>query len=119
MTNPIDEATFAALVEMTGGELDFVDDLVDTYLDDGRTQLETMRVALRADDIPTLGRAAHSMKSGSLNVGALELGARCRTLEEQARGGSVDDGAGQVAASEAAIGEVRDALLRRRSERAT
>ena len=37
--------TFANLVEMTGGELDFVDELVDTYLDDGESQLAAMRAA--------------------------------------------------------------------------
>ena len=41
--DPIDAAAFADLVEMTGGELDFVDELVDTYLEDGGRQLERSR----------------------------------------------------------------------------
>ena len=45
MADPIDAATFANLVEMTGGEMDFVDELVDTWLEDGESQLAAMRTA--------------------------------------------------------------------------
>ncbi|MEO5940434.1 MAG: Hpt domain-containing protein [Candidatus Limnocylindrales bacterium] len=118
MTDPIDAPTFASLVEMTGGEMDFVDELVDTYLEDGANQLATMRAALDSGDLEALTRAAHSMKSGSLNVGALELGSLCRALEEAGRGGSVADGADRVAEIEAGFGAARAALLDERTRRA-
>jgi HPt (histidine-containing phosphotransfer) domain-containing protein len=118
MTDPIDAAAFANLVEMTGGELDFVDDLVDTFLADGASQLAAMRTALAAGDVETLTRAAHSMKSGSLNVGALELGGLCRELEEAGRTGSVADGASQIASIAAALEAARRDLLDERERRA-
>ncbi len=119
VTGPVDDATFAALLEMTGGEIGFVDELVDTYLDDGRAQLDALRTALAGGDGATaeLVRAAHSLKSGSLNVGALELGALCRSLEEDARGGALPDAAERVAAIEAGFGKVRTALLDARGAR--
>jgi HPt (histidine-containing phosphotransfer) domain-containing protein len=119
MTDPIDAATFANLVEMTGGELDFVDDLVDTYLEDGARQVEAMRAAAAAGDLETLTRAAHSMKSGSLNIGALELGGRCRALEEAGRSGDVPDAAERIAAIGDAFDDARRALLAERGRRAS
>ena len=77
MINPINQATFDRLVEMTGGELKLVDELVDTYIEDGRSQVEGLRAALDRGDTEALVRAAHSLKSSSLNVGALALGDRC------------------------------------------
>ena len=97
MTDPIDAATFANLVEMTGGELDFVDELVDTYLEDGERQLDAMRAAVEQGDIASLTRAAHSLKSGSLNVGALALGEQCRTLEAAGRSGPARRSTGSAA----------------------
>ena len=88
---PIDAAAFANLLEMTGGDIEFVDDLVDTYLEEGDSLIDRLRTAAAAGDGATddLLRAAHSLKSSSLNVGALPLGELCRALEADARGGPV------------------------------
>jgi HPt (histidine-containing phosphotransfer) domain-containing protein len=118
MTDAIDAAAFANLVEMTGGELDFVDELVDTYLEDGERQLDAMRAAADGGDVAGLTRAAHSLKSSSLNVGALELGEACRALEELGRGGSVPDAAERIALIAAGFVAVRDTLLDERPRRA-
>jgi HPt (histidine-containing phosphotransfer) domain-containing protein len=120
---PIDPVVFANLVEMTGGEMDFVDELVGTFLEDGERQISAMRAAVAdgdvADgDVATLSRAAHSMKSGSLNVGALELGGLCRELEEAGRSGSVPDAAARIAAIDGAFAAARAALLDERARRA-
>jgi len=68
-------------------------------------------VAAAAGDIEAMVRPAHSMKSSSLNVGALELGALCRALEEDARGGTVDDPVGRANAIKLGFAEARAALL--------
>ena len=119
MSGPIDDVVFAALVEMTGGELDFVDELVDTFLADARVQLDTMRAASAAGDLPTLTRAAHSLKTGSLNVGAMELGGSCRALEEAGRSGAVADGEAQIAGIASAFADARRELLAERERRAS
>ena len=115
---PIDAATWERLVAMTGGELEFVDELVDTYLRDGAEQVTALQAALSSDDTDGLGRAAHSLKSSSLTIGALDVGEQARSLEEAARAGAVPDAAERVAAVESAFTEARAALLEARKERA-
>ena len=117
MAGPIDAPTFANLVEMTGGDLAFVDELVDTYLEEGDRLVEDLVVAAAAGDIEAMVRPAHSMKSSSLNVGALELGALCRGLEEDARGGAVDDPVGRANTIKVGFAEARAALLGERQRR--
>ena len=117
MAGPIDAPTFANLVEMTGGDVAFVDELVDTYLEEGDRLVEDLVVAAAAGDIEAMVRPAHSMKSSSLNVGALELGALCRGLEEDARGGAVDDPVGRANAIKLGFAEARAALLEERPRR--
>jgi HPt (histidine-containing phosphotransfer) domain-containing protein len=114
----IDAAVFANLVEMTGGDLEFIDELVDTYLDDGAAQIDALRAAVESGVVADLVRPAHSMKSSSLNVGAVRLGEQCRTLEEAARSGDVPHPAEWVAAIAAGFEEARRALLDERARRA-
>ena len=119
MTEPaIDPAAFANLVEITGGDLEFVDELVDTYLEDGEAQIAALRSAVAAGANPDdLVRPAHSMKSSSINVGALALGDLARHLEEAARRGDVLDPGGQVEAIAVAFASARAELLEHRRER--
>jgi HPt (histidine-containing phosphotransfer) domain-containing protein len=121
VTGSIDEAAFANLLEMTGGDLEFVDDLVDTYLTEGASLIERLRAAAADGDAATgdLMAAAHSLKSSSLNVGALALGELCRSLEADARGGPVADADPRVAAVAAAFDDARRALLAERADRAS
>ena len=118
--DPIDAAAFANLLEMTGGDLEFVDDLVDTYLEEGVSLIERMRTAVAAGDGGTdeLLRAAHSLKSSSLNVGALALGEQCRSLEAEARGGPVADAGPRVDAIGSGFDDARRELLAERARRA-
>jgi HPt (histidine-containing phosphotransfer) domain-containing protein len=114
----IDAAVFANLVEMTGGDYAFVDDLVDTYLDDGQTQILALSDAAASGDQPGLVRPAHSLKSSSVNIGALRLGELSRDLEERARSGVIDDARDRVAAIAGAFEGARHALLDERGRRA-
>jgi HPt (histidine-containing phosphotransfer) domain-containing protein len=114
---PIDRAVFDGLVEMTGGETEFVDELVDTYIEDGQEQIAALRQAVATTDTAALVGPAHSLKSNSLNVGAMALGGLCRELEENARSGAVPDAADRVAAIDNGFAGVRDALLAERAER--
>jgi HPt (histidine-containing phosphotransfer) domain-containing protein len=115
--DPVDPAVFASLVEMTGGEMEFVDELVDTFLEDGTTQVAALRAAVSAGDVDALVRPAHSLKTGSLNLGAMHLGGLCRELEEAARSAAVPDAARQVDAIGEAFAEVRRDLLAERTRR--
>jgi HPt (histidine-containing phosphotransfer) domain-containing protein len=114
---PINRETFDGLLEMTGGDLAFVDELVDTYLEDGRDQIAALEAAAAGSDVTALVRPAHSLKTSSLNVGAMELGGLCQDLEQRARTGGVDDATARVASIAEGFALVSKALLAERAAR--
>ena len=113
----LDPAALAHLLEIAGGDLEFVDELIDTYLDDAAGQLDAMRAAAAAGDAAAMVRPAHSLKSTSANVGAVGLVELCRSLEADGRSGTVADAAARVGRCEAAFADVRTALLAERTTR--
>jgi len=118
MTLPtFDQAAFDHLLEITGNDLEFVDELIDTYLADASLQLEAMQAAAASGDAAALVRPAHSLKSSSANVGAMALADICRALEAAARTGDVPDAQGRVADCDRALADARAALLAARAAR--
>lgn len=56
--------------------------LLETFLADSEDRIRQLYKARSADD---LGRAAHSFKGSSSNMGAIALASLCQQLEERAR----------------------------------
>src|SRR5690348_14150488 len=83
----IDRAVLDRLVATTGGP--FVAELIDTFGEDARELLATLRRTLATQDVDGFRRAAHSLKSTAESLGAATLGALARDLETQARAGSL------------------------------
>ena len=71
-----------------GGEDDGVARLLRLYLDMAPGQIDDMEAAFKEGDLERVGRTAHSLKSGSSNMGAVELAELCLQLELQAGEGS-------------------------------
>ena len=117
VTPPIDAATLANLLEATGGDQAFVDELVDTYLAEGDRLIGDLVTAAESGAVGDLVLPAHSLKSSSQNVGALELGELCRRLEEDARSREVADPMDRAAEVRRAFAEARGALLAERARR--
>jgi HPt (histidine-containing phosphotransfer) domain-containing protein len=113
----IDRETLDRLLDITGGDIEFLDDLVDTYLEDGRAQVAALRAAVAAGVSADLVRPAHTLKSSSANVGALELADACRWLEAAARAGDVADADQRVGAIAGAFEAAQEELLAARAER--
>ncbi|HEX2470951.1 MAG TPA: Hpt domain-containing protein [Candidatus Limnocylindrales bacterium] len=113
----LDPTAMARLLEITGDDVAFVDELVDTFLDDAATQLDALRLAAETGDIAAAIRPAHSLKSNSLNVGATALADLSRSIEADGRSGSIPDLAERVRAIESEFAGVRDALLAERAAR--
>ncbi len=61
------------------------------YLASSAEQLDTLRGAVRDGDVEAVRQAAHALKASSQNVGAKPLSFACQQLEENARGGRLDD----------------------------
>jgi HPt (histidine-containing phosphotransfer) domain-containing protein len=117
VTPPIDAATLANLLEATGGDQTFVDELVDTYLAEGDRLIGVLVTAAESGAVGDLVLPVHSLKSSSQNVGALELGDLCRRLEEDARSGAVADPVDRAEEIRRAFDEARAALLEERARR--
>ena len=106
----IEQKTLAALLDSLGGDVDFLKELVDAYLDSTPGLLAAMRQAVAAGDAAGLQRAAHTLKTGSANMGALALAAQCKGLEEMGKSGALDGAGERVDAAAAAYDDVAAAL---------
>lgn len=75
----IDQATFDELKQMSGAE--FINELIDTFLDDAPKLVSQIRAALEAQDADSFRRAAHSLKSNAATFGAARLAELAKELE--------------------------------------
>jgi CheY-like chemotaxis protein len=108
----IDRTVVERLTATMGGP--FVGELIDTFAEDARELIATLRRALAENDVDAFRRAAHSLKSNGESLGATELAVRARELEAMARGGSLQGAADRVEplvaryeAAARALGELR------------
>jgi len=79
----IDITTFNELKQMSGE--DFINELIDAFLDDAPNMIKAMRIAIAARDVETFRRNAHSLKSNANTFGAAELAGLARELEIMAK----------------------------------
>lgn len=79
---PVD---FTKLEEMKGIMGDIFAQLLPAYIEQSDEMISAMPELLSTGDIDVLERHAHSMKSSSLNVGAINLADIARELEELSR----------------------------------
>ena len=94
----VDEHVLEELHASVERDTGFVRDLIEAYLVDSAEQLEAIEAALGAEDAEALVRPAHTLKSSSATVGAMEVSALARTLEMAGRSGSLGDGEARRAA---------------------
>lgn len=101
---PVYEDEFQALAEMIGYDMpEVMVDLLDTYMEESATLLESIRTLGRTDpESQVVMRAAHSLKSSSASIGAMPLSALCADMESYLRGSGDDlDMEAQIVAIEA------------------
>jgi HPt (histidine-containing phosphotransfer) domain-containing protein len=106
----LDQAALAGLLDSLDGDVGFLQELVDTYLESTPGLLDAMRQAALDGDGTALQRAAHSLKSGSANMGALALAGQCKQLEDMGRSGALTGAEERIQTVAAAYGEVAQAL---------
>jgi HPt (histidine-containing phosphotransfer) domain-containing protein len=104
----LDMTVYDELKETTGS--DFVDELVETYLDDAPRLLGELDAALEAQDAETFRRAAHSLKSSSATFGASRLSDLARQLEMFAKDQKLSEAASMLPAVEEAFHAVEAEL---------
>jgi HPt (histidine-containing phosphotransfer) domain-containing protein len=88
--------------------------IINIYIDSAPKLMTTIREAFVAADPTSLKKAAHSLKSSSMNVGANALAALCNDLERCAMDNTLDNAAELINKTEikfaSAMGALREAL---------
>ncbi|HET7520217.1 MAG TPA: Hpt domain-containing protein [Candidatus Limnocylindria bacterium] len=86
----LETGVLAELLESTGDDVEFVRELLDTYLAETPEHMAAIRQAIEADDAAALVRPAHTLKSSSATLGAMRMSAIGRELEMAGRSGSLE-----------------------------
>ncbi len=95
MTN-IDQASLQKLLELIGGDNASLAELIGSFLTEGPALVTTLEQAEAENDLDTMRRAAHTLKSSARDFGALDLSEYCSTLEAQCRASNTVDSLGQI-----------------------
>lgn len=99
----IDPDVIDALLDAVDGDREFLAELIETWLDDAPRQLALIEAAAAGADTADLVMPAHTLKSTSASLGAMEVSELARTMEHQARTG--------VPADPASVARLRLAVL--------
>ncbi len=89
---------------------DFIDELIDTFLEESPGIMAQMNQALDDGDAAAFRRAAHSLKSNSASFGARPLEKLARDLEYMGRDERLADAAPKMAELAATYEETAGAL---------
>ena len=104
----IDQATFEELKQMSGE--DFINELIDTFIEDAPTMIAEMKSALEGDDADTFRRAAHSMKSNAATFGANELAELAKELEMLGKDNKLNETGDRLKSMEEAYASAKEEL---------
>ncbi|MCA9573214.1 MAG: Hpt domain-containing protein [Myxococcales bacterium] len=85
MDTAIDRRKVRELLDLTGGDTAFLEDLLQTYVDDTSRRLGELGAACQEGPAERVHRAAHGIKGSSSNIGAAEMVRCCVKLEQLAR----------------------------------
>jgi len=96
----IDLTTFDELKQMSGE--DFINELLDTFLDDAPKLIDQLKSALAAKDADSFRRAAHSLKSNAATFGARRLSDLAKQLEMLGKEDKLADTGDRISALEQA-----------------
>lgn len=94
----LDQAALDALVDLLGGDLEALADVIEAFLDEAPARIAEAVQGCEAGDATLAGRAAHTLKSNALTFGATRLAEQARLLEESARRGDLQT-AGELASA--------------------
>jgi signal transduction histidine kinase/CheY-like chemotaxis protein/HPt (histidine-containing phosphotransfer) domain-containing protein len=92
------------------GNPDLIERVVSTFRTDAPLRVRELRAAIRRSDAAGVQRAAHTLKSVSANVGAVNLSTLCGDLEGDARQGSLAGAQRAADAIDRALSEVMHLL---------
>ena len=106
----VDEAVLARLAEGTGGDAEFVSELIEQFVADTPGLVAAARDGLDDGDAGEVRRAAHTLKSNAATFGAHELAARSGELEDAAKRGMLENASARIDVMARELDVVREAL---------
>ncbi len=110
----IDWAVLEGLKQFQGEEEgDFVQEMIDLYLADALSLLESIRQAITQSDPGGLKLAAHTLKGNSNNLGAKRMGTLSQEMEKLGRDGTVEGAENKLIELEREFERVRQAFAAR------
>ena len=99
----LDDEALAELQDVMDDEFEV---LIQTYLEDSRTRIQSLRDALADADPDRFSKAAHSFKGSCVNIGAPRLGELCFDAEKLGKNDQLDQAPGVMASIEQEFAEV-------------
>jgi signal transduction histidine kinase/DNA-binding response OmpR family regulator/HPt (histidine-containing phosphotransfer) domain-containing protein len=110
-TPPIDKSIIDDLSKLQiDGEPNIVKKIIEAYLSGSQSLVDQLREVLSSNDLEMLQQTAHSLKSSSANVGAMQLSAMSLELETKCKQKHLGNIGDLVAAIEMEYPRVKDAL---------
>ncbi len=106
----IDREVLDNLLEVVGGDGEFLAELLETYFEDTPQLFSTMHAATESQNTEEFRRAAHSLKSNSANFGAMDLAQKAKALEEMGKVGDLKQAGGALTDAEAEYEKVKTVL---------
>lgn len=100
----------ARLEDASGGDAEFLRELVDIYLEDAEVRLSELKEALISADSDSFGRTAHQLKGSSANMGAVSVSDWAKQLEQAGKTDGLAKAADMLPELEQAFARVRDEL---------
>lgn len=87
----LDPTALRSLYEMGEEDLDFLADMIDSFLSTQSDLLERLKTSIATNDFDQARLVAHTLKSGSTDMGATDLKEGFATLEAHAKAGDLAD----------------------------
>ena len=113
MKPALDPAVIASLRELTPpGEPDVLKEVLQLFLEDVPGRIERLRTAWQGGNAVEVQRSAHSLKGSAGNIGASDLLAVCRLLDDHGKSGDLSNLPGLVASLDAEYARVEAEIAR-------
>ncbi len=108
----VDDKVLEQLLAITGNKA-FIEQLVKMFLQDSDRLVQEMKTKLQQEKQDDFVRAAHSLKSSSAQVGAMNLSGYCKRLEQMGKQGQLQDTYGLVDLVEGEVQLVQQDLMKK------
>lgn len=102
-------------MSMLGGEFSYLEELIDSFLEDAPQLLAELDQFVASGDAAGVRRVAHSLKSNGADFGAAVFSNLCKELEMMGKSGTMDGTAELAARVGAEYEKVEAALVALRS----